>query len=191
MRCAFISSVSTASNSPRALLRSAYRLSWRGFWAAWQFGEHQKNQGSHSFRAVVKVTSPAPVCVRMSRIHDAVKLLSREIVGRHALLFLLVLVWVRWPRRLFKLSGFGFRLLPDARLCAGAKKFVIFAGSWEYPESTLGSGIVALRCRRGAGMFGSGGCRRTASFSLLWERCCPAENPRLAKRLYKPKCDSV
>src|SRR5260370_36377020 len=63
-------------------------------------------------------------------------------------------------------QAFGLFLLPaprcaSVRWCEGIRDL-----RWACPESTWGNGIAAMRCRRGAGIFASGGCKPSASFSL-------------------------
>ena len=84
---------------------------------------------------------------------------------QHRQLRPLMLVSVRLAAPL--LQAVGLWLLPapryaSVRWCEGIRDL-----RRECPESTWGSGIVSMRCRRGARIFASGGFRRTASFSLL------------------------
>jgi len=68
------------------------------------------------------------------------------------------------PRLFFE--AFGRSLLPaprcaSLRWCEGARDL-----RWACPESTWGNGIAAMRCRFCTGIFASGGCRQSGSFSL-------------------------
>ena len=72
------------------------------------------------------------------------------------------------------------------RWCEGTRDL-----RWECPESTWGSGIVAMRCRRGAGISASGGYRRTASFSLLLGEMLFRLKTLGCTKVVQTKCDSV
>jgi hypothetical protein len=55
----------------------------------------------------------------------------------------------------------------------------------------LGSGIVSMRCRPGAGISASGGCRPSASFSLLLGEMLRFLSLLGCTKIVQTKCDSV
>ena len=75
----------------------------------------------------------------------------------------------------------------QVRWCEGIRDL-----RWECPEPTWGSGIVAMRYRRGAGTSASGGCKRTVSFSLPFRRdAVPAKKLSVVQTLYKPNATQL